>query len=126
MKWEVYNDIPGTLVSDLTASAKYPSAPDQVGLLAGFEPRDECLGPFGWQCDCEGHQGLPDHASGGPLEDEGSSGTTAADSSGGGNDGTLIGEPTWVAGQIGQALSFDGSRVQLCHRPLQSQSRNYG
>lgn len=38
--------------------------------------------------------------------DEGS-GTSAADSSGNGNTGTLNG-PVWVAGQAGQALSFDG------------------
>jgi len=37
------------------------------------------------------------------------SGATAQDSSGNGYDGTLFGEPTWVAGQIGGALEFDGS-----------------
>lgn len=37
------------------------------------------------------------------------SGTVAADSSGNGNNGTLIGNPTWVAGKIGGALSFDGA-----------------
>ncbi len=37
------------------------------------------------------------------------SGTTAQDSSGNGYDGTLFGEPKWVAGQIGGALEFDGS-----------------
>ena len=40
--------------------------------------------------------------------DEGS-GTTAADSSGNSNDGTLNGNPQWVAGKIGGALDFDGS-----------------
>ena len=35
-------------------------------------------------------------------------GTTAVDSEGG-HDGTLTNGPTWVAGQIGDALSFDGS-----------------
>ena len=41
--------------------------------------------------------------------DEGS-GTTAIDSSGNGHDGTLLGDPEWVAGMIGSgALSFDGS-----------------
>jgi hypothetical protein len=41
--------------------------------------------------------------------DEGS-GTTAVDSSGNGHDGTLLGDPQWVAGMIGSgALSFDGS-----------------
>jgi len=37
------------------------------------------------------------------------SGTIAQDSSGNGYDGTLFGEPTWVAGQIGGALEFDGT-----------------
>ena len=37
-------------------------------------------------------------------------GNTAIDKSGNGNDGTLIGGPTWIAGTIGSgALSFDGS-----------------
>ncbi len=42
--------------------------------------------------------------------DEGS-GTTAFDSSGNGNDGTLIGAPgpNWTTGKIGQALDFDGT-----------------
>ena len=40
--------------------------------------------------------------------DEGS-GTTAHDSSGNGNDGTLQGNPQWVAGKIGGALEFDGN-----------------
>jgi len=40
--------------------------------------------------------------------DEGS-GTIAADSSGGGNDGTLVGNPQWVAdGKVNGALEFDG------------------
>ncbi|MBW7988614.1 MAG: LamG domain-containing protein [Planctomycetes bacterium] len=39
--------------------------------------------------------------------DEGS-GTTAIDSSGSGNDGTFTGDPQWVAGKVGGALSFDG------------------
>ncbi|MCC6302037.1 MAG: hypothetical protein IT489_04465, partial [Gammaproteobacteria bacterium] len=34
------------------------------------------------------------------------SGTVAGDASGNGNTGTLIGGPTWVAGQRGGALSF--------------------
>ena len=37
------------------------------------------------------------------------SGTTAADSSGNGHNGTLTNGPTWVAGKYGNALSFDGS-----------------
>ncbi|MHC4113618.1 MAG: cellulase family glycosylhydrolase, partial [Planctomycetota bacterium] len=35
-------------------------------------------------------------------------GSTAADSSGKGNDGTLGGNPQWVAGKYGSALTFDG------------------
>lgn len=37
------------------------------------------------------------------------SGTTAYDRSGSGNNGTLTGGPTKTTGQVGQALSFDGS-----------------
>jgi len=40
--------------------------------------------------------------------DEGT-GTIAIDSSGNGNDGTLIGGPQWVAGRIKGALQFDGN-----------------
>ncbi|MGE5296771.1 MAG: LamG-like jellyroll fold domain-containing protein [Solirubrobacterales bacterium] len=36
-------------------------------------------------------------------------GTIAADSSGGGHDGTINGTPTWQTGQLGGALSFDGA-----------------
>ncbi len=36
------------------------------------------------------------------------SGTTAVDSSGNGNVGTLIGDPLWVSGWIGGALDLDG------------------
>jgi hypothetical protein len=39
--------------------------------------------------------------------DEGS-GTVAHDSSGNGNDGTLVNGPQWVTGRSGSALSFDG------------------
>jgi len=47
--------------------------------------------------------------------DEGS-GTAAVDSSGYGNDGTLNGDPQWVAGQLGGALDFDGSNfVEIPH-----------
>ena len=38
-----------------------------------------------------------------------SSGTTANDSSGNENNGTLMGDPQWVAGKIGGALQFDGT-----------------
>jgi len=40
--------------------------------------------------------------------DEGS-GTTAYDTSGNGNNGTLINGPTWIDGKFGKALSSDGS-----------------
>ncbi len=36
-------------------------------------------------------------------------GTVAADSSGNNNNGTLMNGPTWTTGQVGGALSFDGS-----------------
>ena len=36
------------------------------------------------------------------------SGTTAIDSSGNGNDGTINGDPKWVAGKVGGALEMDG------------------
>ena len=39
--------------------------------------------------------------------DEGS-GTTASDASGNGNNGTLNGDPQWVAGKLGGALEFNG------------------
>jgi len=42
------------------------------------------------------------------LFDE-SSGKTAKDSSGNGNDGELKNNPKWVEGKFGKALSFDGS-----------------
>ncbi len=45
--------------------------------------------------------------------DEGS-GTTARDSSGNGNDGTLSGDVEWTAGQIGNALQFNGNGWVNC------------
>ena len=36
------------------------------------------------------------------------SGTSAQDATGNGNDGTLNGDPQWVAGRLGGALEFDG------------------
>jgi hypothetical protein len=36
------------------------------------------------------------------------SGTTATDSSGAGNTGTLVNGPTWTTGKVGSALAFDG------------------
>jgi hypothetical protein len=44
--------------------------------------------------------------------DEGS-GTTAKDSSGLGNDGTLVNGPIWVSGKTSNALQFDGSNDYL-------------
>ena len=37
------------------------------------------------------------------------SGTVLVDSSASGNNGTIAGNPTWVAGQHGQAIRFDGT-----------------
>ena len=53
--------------------------------------------------------------------DEGG-GQIAADSSGNGLDGTLNGDPQWVAGQLGGALDFNGSGdyVEIPHDPLLS------
>jgi len=55
--------------------------------------------------------------------DEGS-GTTAADTSGNGNDGTLEGDVKWVAGKLGGALEFNGSNafVAAPYIPLDSRS----
>jgi len=55
--------------------------------------------------------------------DEGS-GTTAVDSSGNGNDGTLEGGAEWVAGQLGGALEFNGSgaRVVAANIPFDNRS----
>jgi len=51
-------------------------------------------------------------------------GTTAFDSSGNGNNGTLIGGAQWVEGQFGGALEFNGSdaRVDAPYIPLDSRS----
>jgi hypothetical protein len=56
--------------------------------------------------------------------DEGS-GTTAYDSSGNGNDGTLIGNPQWVAGKIGGALEFNGtdSMIDIPYSPDMTPSK---
>jgi hypothetical protein len=42
------------------------------------------------------------------------SGNVAADSSGQGNDGTIVGTPQWVPGKIGGALQFNGSTYVNC------------
>ena len=48
--------------------------------------------------------------------DEGT-GTLAADSSGNGNNGMLVGAPTWVASVSGQALNIDGSQADYVNVP---------
>jgi hypothetical protein len=52
------------------------------------------------------------------------SGTIAVDTSGNGYDGTLEGDPQWVAGQLGDALEFDGSgdRVVAANIPFDNRS----
>ncbi len=42
------------------------------------------------------------------------SGNTAKDSSGKGNDGRIVGTPQWVSGKIGGALQFNGSTYVDC------------
>ena len=62
--------------------------------------------------------GTPDAGICGPLDalvvsfsfNEGA-GPVANDSSGFGNDGSLMGSPTWVAGAEGTGLRFDGART---------------
>jgi len=44
------------------------------------------------------------------------SGNVAADSSGYGNNGTVVGNPQWVAGKIGGAFQFDGNTYINCGR----------
>ena len=46
-------------------------------------------------------------------------GTTAADSSGYKNNGTLTNGPMWVAGKFGKAMQFDGvdDYVTVPHKP---------
>ncbi|MFB0555997.1 MAG: LamG domain-containing protein [Phycisphaerae bacterium] len=55
--------------------------------------------------------------------DEGT-GTTASDSSGNGYDGTINGDAQWVAGQLGGALQFNGTNVEVRapHIPLDNRS----
>jgi len=42
------------------------------------------------------------------------SGTTAFDSTGNGNDGIFVGDPKWVPGRLGGALEFDGDDYLNC------------
>ena len=50
--------------------------------------------------------------------DEGKGGN-AADSSVHGHDGELIKNPTWVDGQFGKALEFDGTKGPTCKSAYQ-------
>ncbi len=52
------------------------------------------------------------------------SGNIAKDSSGQGNDGTIIGTPQWVPGKIGGALQFNGSTYVNCGRKPSLNIRN--
>jgi len=56
--------------------------------------------------------------------DEGS-GTTAVDSSGNGNDGTLEGGAQWVAGQLGGALGFNGSNARVVAPNIPFNNRSF-
>ncbi|MFZ2148638.1 MAG: LamG domain-containing protein, partial [Sedimentisphaerales bacterium] len=56
--------------------------------------------------------------------DEGS-GTTAMDSSGNGNDGTLEGGAQWVAGQLGGALGFNGSNARVVAPNIPFNNRSF-
>lgn len=56
--------------------------------------------------------------------DEGS-GTIATDSSGSGNNGTLVNGPMWTTGQVGGALSFDGSDDRIDVSGITSTSGTY-
>ncbi len=79
-----------------------------LGLLFAF------LGVFFWPV----RAGAAASPTGHWRFDEGS-GTTAADSSGNGHDGTLVNGPLWTTGRIGQGLSFNGvaNRVDVAHAP---------
>ncbi len=56
--------------------------------------------------------------------DEGN-GTSASDSSGNGNNGTLIGDPTWTEGNSGYALYFNGSNYVDCGNAASLHVQNY-
>ena len=57
--------------------------------------------------------------------DEGA-GTTAADSSGNNNTGTLVNGPTWATGKIGQAVGLDGVNDYISVPNLGSKISNAG
>jgi len=52
------------------------------------------------------------------------SGATALDSSGNGNNGTLVGDPKWVAGKFGGALEFNGNDYVNCGNGASLQIRD--
>jgi hypothetical protein len=56
--------------------------------------------------------------------DEGS-GTTAFDSSGNGNDGTVVGDALWVSGKFGGALEFNGSNTSVVAPFIPLDSRSF-
>jgi hypothetical protein len=51
-------------------------------------------------------------------------GTTAYDTSGNGNHGTLQNSPTWVSGKLNNAISFDGTGDSVEYSSLASTSKN--
>ncbi len=53
------------------------------------------------------------------------SGTTAADSSGNGNDGDMVGGPTWTTGYNGGALQFDGTDDHVTIDPIIAQPASF-
>ena len=53
------------------------------------------------------------------------SGTTAADSSGGGHTGTLTNGPTWSAGQAGAAVTFDGANDMVTDNGIADLTNNF-
>jgi len=92
----------GTTFSNtgLTASTTYRyrvRAADAAGNLSGYSSianattQAASQGPIAWW----------------KLDE--TSGTTASDSSGNGNTGTLVNGPVWTTGKLGNALSFDGA-----------------
>ena len=53
------------------------------------------------------------------------SGTIAADTSGNGLDGTLVGNPQWVEGRLGGALQFDGSGARVVAPNIPFDNRSF-
>lgn len=76
---------------------------------------------------CAQSQGVPDGLVGYWSFDEGT-GNMAFDGSGNGNDGVIEGNPTWVEGQLGTALDFEGTNsfVAAPHIPINDQSFTIG